>query len=87
MFSLWISAANGHFKIVQILFRIKTVDVNAKCIFGRSFIFWAAAQGYENIVRLLLTAGADRTLEDINEKTPLSMAKKNGHDKIAKMLQ
>jgi len=37
-------------------------------------------------VRLSLEAGADRSLEDIDGKTPLSMAKKNGHDKIVKML-
>ena len=83
---LWISAANGHLRVVQLLLRTKIVDVNAKSIYGRPPIFWAAAEGNENIVILLLTAGADRTLEDIDGKTPLSVAKKNGHDKIAKML-
>ena len=83
---LWISAANGHLRVVQLLLRTKIVDVNTKSIYGQPPIFWAAAEGNENIVRLLLTAGADRTLEDIDGKTPLSVAKKNGHDKIAKML-
>ena len=83
---LWISAAKGHLRVVQLLLRTKIVDVNAKSISGRPPIFWAAAEGNENIVRLLLTAGADRTLEDIDGKTPLLVAKKNGHDKIAKML-
>ena len=62
------------------------VDVNAKCISGRPPIFWAAAQGHENIVKLLLEAGAGRIFENIYGETPLSMAKKNGHNKIAKML-
>ena len=83
---LWISAANGHLRVVQLLLRSKIVDINTKSIYGQPPIFWAAAEGNENIVRLLLTAGADRTLEDIDGKTPLSVAKKNGHDKIAKML-
>ena len=83
---LWISAAYGHLRVVQLLLRTKIVDVNTKSISGRPPIFWAAAEGNKNIVKLLLTAGADRTLEDIDGKTPLSVAKKNGHDKIAKML-
>ena len=83
---LWISAANGHLRVVQLLLRTKIVDVNAKSIYGWPPIFLAAAEGNENIVRLLPTAGADRTLEDIDGNTPLSVAKKNGHDKVAKML-
>ena len=86
MSPLWISAANGHLRVVQVLLRTKIVDFNAKSISGRPPIFWAAAEGHEDIVRLLLEAGADRTPEDIDGKTSLSMAKKNGHDKIAKML-
>ena len=83
---LWISASNGFVKVVEILLRIKSVDVNAKSISGRPPIFWAAAHGHEEIVRLLLEAGADRSLEDIDGRTPLSMAKKYKHDKIVKML-
>ena len=86
MSPLWISATSGHFQVVQVLLHTKIVDVNAKDIFGRPPIFWAAAQGHENIVRLLLEVGAGWILEDINGETPLSMAKKNGHNNIAKML-
>ena len=53
VFPLWISAANGHLGVVQVLLRTKIVDVNAKSISERSPIFEAAARGYKNIVRLL----------------------------------
>ena len=86
MSPLWIAATNGHLRVVQVLLGTKLVDVNSKSIARRPTIFWAAAQGHEDIVRLLLEAGADRSLEDIDGKTPLSMAKENRHDKIAKML-
>lgn len=86
VFPLWVAATNGHLKVVQILLGTNLVDVNSKGISRRSPIFWAAARGRNGIVRLLLEAGADYTFEDINGDTPLSMAKKNGHDKIAKMM-
>ena len=84
--SLWISAANDYLRVVEILLSTKIVDVNAKNIPGQPPIFWAAARGHEDIVRLLLKAGADHTPEDIDGKTPLSMAKEMGHDKIANLL-
>ncbi|PMD49999.1 ankyrin repeat protein, partial [Hyaloscypha bicolor E] len=82
---LWISATRGHLKVVQILLSTKLVDVNSQSTTGRPPIFWAAASGYHDIVRLLLQAGADPSLIDENGNTLLSIAKQNGHDKITKM--
>ncbi|KAH6670150.1 hypothetical protein B0J14DRAFT_517196 [Halenospora varia] len=83
---LWVAATNGNLRVVQVLLGTKLVDVNSKSIAGRPPVFWAAARGHEDIVKLLLEAGADHSLEDIHGKTPLSMAKENGHDKIVKLL-
>lgn len=81
-----ISAAYGHLEVVRVLLRTKLVDVNAQDIFGQSLVFWAAAQGHEDIVKLLLKAGADRNLEDTDGRTPLVMAKNYKLAKIVKML-
>jgi ankyrin repeat protein len=42
--------------------------------------------GYEYIVRLLLEKEANASFADKDGQTPLSMAKQNGHDKVANML-
>jgi Ankyrin repeats (3 copies) len=83
---LWIAATRGYLNVVQALLDTKAVDVNSRSISGRPPIFWAAAYGEEEIVRVLLKAGADPCLVDIDGNTPLWMAKQNGHNKIAQML-
>jgi len=83
---LWIAAAKGHTRVVQLLLGTKLVSVNSKSISRRPPIFWAAANGYEDVVGLLLEAGADPSVMDKDGQTPLSMATRYGHAKIAKML-
>lgn len=86
MTPLWIATTNGHIEVVRSLFETKSVDVNATSISGRSPIFWAAAKGYEEIVGLLLIAGADPTFIDTKGDTALSVSKGYGFRKIVDML-
>jgi hypothetical protein len=83
---LWVAATNGHLRVVELLLGTNAVDINSKSIAGRPPIFWASARGYEDVVRLLLEAGADPSLMDEDERNAISMAKQYGHNKIVKML-
>src|SRR5205814_1773512 len=51
---LWIAALYGYLGVVKLLLDTKEVDINSESISGRTPIFWAAAHGHEDIVRLLL---------------------------------
>ena len=47
----------------------------------------AALLGYVKVVRLLLAAGADVTLEDNRGQTALSLASSTEHDEVAHMIR
>ena len=83
---LWIAVLHGHLRVVELLLDTGGVDINLESISGRTPIFWAAAHGYEDIVGLLLRAGADPNLTGEDGRTPLSIAKHHGHGKIVSML-
>ncbi|KAF6782272.1 hypothetical protein CSOJ01_16013 [Colletotrichum sojae] len=84
---LWIAASVGHNTVVKLLTERRDVDVNSKSVSGRSPVFWPASHGYEPIVATLMEAGADPTIMDCDGNTAIMMARKNGHEKIAKMLE
>ncbi|KAK6591799.1 HET domain protein [Botrytis cinerea] len=83
---LWIATRNGHIEVVRLLLETKSVNVNVRSVEGRSPIFWAAVCGYEEIVKLLLSAGADPTFVDTDGDTALLISKRYGHRKIVDML-
>ncbi|KAJ5756958.1 uncharacterized protein N7511_007140 [Penicillium nucicola] len=82
------AAANGHLQIVKVLF-----DWEPESIYSRgnskSTAFWQAAKnGHEEVVRLLLAAGADvKGANDVSEdKSPLLAAAEHGHLEIVSLL-
>ncbi|EHK50529.1 putative ankyrin repeat protein [Trichoderma atroviride IMI 206040] len=84
---LWAAACYGHTAIVELLTQRKDVNVNVLSDAGESPIYRPAAQGEEAIVKLLLAAGAKVDFVDEDGKTPASVARKNGHGRIADMLE
>ena len=53
---------------------------------GKSALMLATEQGHVGAVRLLLSAGADRQLEDGDGRTPLMVARSAGKEDFARML-
>ncbi len=48
---------------------------------------WAAAYGHEEIVRMLLTRGADQKIRDVDRVTAAGWAANNSHDGIKLLLK
>ena len=64
-----------------------TVDVDSKDGYGQTPLSWAAKEGHEAVVNLLLDTGkVNINLEDSEGRTPLSWAAGNGHKAVVKLL-
>jgi ankyrin repeat protein len=62
-------------------------DVDSKDSYGRTPLWWAARNGHEAVVKLLLETGeVDVECKDENDWTPLSWAIEGGHEAIVKLL-
>ncbi|RYP71044.1 hypothetical protein DL769_004757 [Monosporascus sp. CRB-8-3] len=53
---------------------------------GQPLLSWAARNGHEAVVRLLLEKGAELESRDKNGWTPLSWAAENGHETVIRLL-
>ncbi|KAL6886872.1 Pfs, NACHT, and ankyrin domain protein [Trichoderma evansii] len=84
---LWIAAANGREAIVKNLAQRTDVDVNSMSISGRSPLFWPSWRGYERVVAILMEAGADPRYADMDGNTAVIVAKQNGHERVARILE
>lgn len=62
------------------------VDVNARYLNDLTALMWAAGQGHENAVSVLLQAGADASLKDNRGKTAADMATEAGYQTLKKLL-
>ncbi|KAM5363807.1 hypothetical protein ACJZ2D_011841 [Fusarium nematophilum] len=95
---LHLASMNGHVEVVKALLD-KGADVLTNCgdglgtilnsedSMGRAPLSWAAANGREAVVSLLLDTNKIRVdSRDNDGQTPLSLAATNGHNAVAKML-
>ncbi|KAL7783395.1 ankyrin repeat-containing domain protein [Trichoderma afarasin] len=53
---------------------------------GRTPLSWAAKNGHETVVKLLLEQGAEIDSQDNGGQTPLSLAAENGHETVVGLL-
>ncbi|KAK4072647.1 hypothetical protein Purlil1_13291 [Purpureocillium lilacinum] len=84
---LWVAASKGNSAVVHVLVQVAAVDVNSKSISGRSPLWWPSCKGMDRTVTILMDAGADPYLVDKNGATPITMARRNGHERVAKILE
>lgn len=77
----------GFTRIVALLLRTGTVDLNAKDSTGRTPLLWAVQNKVETVVKLLLETGqVDVNGKDNRRRTPLSWAVEHGSEAVAKLL-
>ncbi|KAF4455375.1 Vegetative incompatibility protein HET-E-1 [Fusarium austroafricanum] len=84
---LWIAARNRCDTVVQVLAQRTDVNVNSRSISGRSPLFWPSSHGNERILAFLMQAGADASIVDENGDTAVTVARRNGHERVAKVLE
>ncbi|MBE3041637.1 ankyrin repeat domain-containing protein, partial [Candidatus Bathyarchaeota archaeon] len=73
--------------VAKRLLDTRHINVNAKDNdYRRTPLLWAAENGHEAIVKLLLEKSADVELKDYYGQTPLLGAAGNGHEAIVKLL-
>jgi ankyrin repeat protein len=55
-------------------------------MFNWTPLLYAAENGHEAVVKLLLEQGAELETKDLDGRTPLSRAVENGHEAVVKLL-
>lgn len=79
------AVAYGDVRVLKVLLE-RGVDVNAVDDEGRSALWWAANEGHQDMVHVLLSHGANATRQDRAAVTPLMAAIDRGNSPIAQML-
>lgn len=59
-------------EMLRYLLSLKKIDINAQDDSGRTPLHWAVRQKKAKLVKTLLEAGADRNIQDMEGKTPIS---------------
>lgn len=84
-FALFMATYRGYLSLMLDLLNSSAADVNGCTVFGRTALHIAAFQGFVGCVSLLLSEGAEGTL-DVFAKTPLQLAYINRHTYCQKRL-
>ncbi|KAM3550005.1 hypothetical protein ARSEF4850_008557 [Beauveria asiatica] len=97
-YPLFAALANGNRDAVKALLQTSASlaedDVFTRLDYGPNFkvkndqtpLLWAAARGYDVVVKLLVDKGSDIKAEDKHNRTPLWHAVEHGHDAVARLL-
>lgn len=84
--ALTASSANGHIEIVNLLLKVKGIDLDKAGLNGYNPLIWASYNNETEIVKILLLAGANCNVTDMWGNTPLYCAVKNGNPELVKAL-
>ena len=79
-------AVRGDEVILTFLCALGKLDVESKDRSGRTPLSWAAENGREAVVKLLLEKGAELETKSSSNLTPLLQAAENGHEAVVKLL-
>lgn len=84
---LSVAAEHGHLSTVTLLTKRHRCDVHAHDMDGGTALSWASWAGHLDIVRVLLSSGANVDVKDTARgRTPMSYAAEQGHYRIVEML-
>jgi ankyrin repeat protein len=86
--ALMCASWGGHVAVVRLLLRsMKGVGLNERSEYGRTALWCACLEGHADVVRALLLAGADHTIADTDDTTPLHVAEEGEHHECVALLQ
>jgi ankyrin repeat protein len=81
-------ASSGPFAETVDLLLVRGAEVNVQgTLEGFTPLMTAAAEGLADVARILLDAGADRDITDVDGDTALSFAQQNGHTEVVELLE
>jgi len=74
-------------QVMDVIIGRKYINPDGPDSSGRTLLSWAAGNGHDGVVKLLLERGDARPdRQDHDSRTPLSWAASNGHDGVVKLL-
>ena len=82
---LHIASERGYMHMIE-KFDSTSIDINARCLLGKTPLHLAAQEGHINVVQFLLNNGADINAQDELSSTPLYMAAEYGRLPVVKFL-
>jgi hypothetical protein len=86
--ALMCASIKGYVPVVQLLLRsLGAHGLDERNEDGVTALWFSCRSGHADVVRALLLAGADHTIVDNNDTTPLQIAQEAQHDKCAALLQ
>ena len=83
---LYAAANAGEIEAVNQLIQQKDIDINERAAFGWTALLAASAQGYPEIARQLLEAGANPDIGNVHGITPLMYGARYGNAEICSVL-
>ena len=73
-------------EVVAALLEMRSCDIDEEDSFGNTPLFWAARNGNDGVVKILLEQGVHPDKSNNAFQTPLSMASYQGYEGVVKML-
>ena len=77
----------GYADIAILMVKSESIGLNSEGRLGGTPTYWAAYHGLVEVVRALVTVGADINKADNNGVTPLRTARRQGHTEVAGFLE